>query len=115
MTAHLGASVRTRASCSGLVEWLHLIVVFAGLLLTAGSIGDRFGRYRFLAFGLAVFGGTGSVLSAMATSASMLIATQALMGLGGAFVDAGHALDPDQRVHRHRPSRARPSGSGRWP
>src|SRR3954464_8563016 len=31
-------------------------LVFAGLLLTAGSLGDRYGRYRFLAFGLPVFG-----------------------------------------------------------
>src|SRR5882724_10758273 len=46
-------------------------LVFAGLLLTAGSLGDRFGRYRFLAFGLAVFG-VGSALSAGATSANML-------------------------------------------
>src|SRR3954451_20154317 len=45
-------------------------LVFAGLLLTAGSIGDRFGRYRFLAFGLTVFG-VGSALSAFAKSADM--------------------------------------------
>ncbi|MCU1344543.1 MAG: hypothetical protein JWL70_809, partial [Acidimicrobiia bacterium] len=60
-------------------------LVFAGLLLTAGSLGDRFGRYRFLAIGLAIFG-TGSVLSAFATSAGMLIATRALMGIGGACI-----------------------------
>jgi EmrB/QacA subfamily drug resistance transporter len=60
-------------------------LVFAGLLLTAGSLGDRFGRYRFLAFGLAVFG-VGSLLSAFATSANMLIGTRALMGVGGAFI-----------------------------
>lgn len=60
-------------------------VVFAGALLTAGSIGDRFGRYRTLAAGLFVFG-AGSLLSALATSASMLIATRALMGTGGAFI-----------------------------
>ncbi len=60
-------------------------LVFAGLLLTAGSLGDRYGRYRFLAFGLAVFG-VGSALSAVATSAEMLIATRSLMGIGGAFI-----------------------------
>ncbi len=60
-------------------------LVFAGLLLTAGSLGDRYGRYRFLAFGLAVFG-VGSALSAIATSAEMLIATRSLMGIGGAFI-----------------------------
>lgn len=60
-------------------------LVFAGLLLTAGSLGDRFGRYRSLAFGLSLFG-IGSVLSAFAPSATALIATRALMGAGGAFI-----------------------------
>ena len=60
-------------------------LVFAGLLLTAGSLGDRFGRYRFLAFGLAVFG-IGSALSAMASDPTMLILTRGLMGVGGAFI-----------------------------
>ena len=60
-------------------------LVFAGLLLTAGSLGDRFGRYRCLAIGLAVFG-IGSALSAFAPSANMLIGTRALMGIGGAFI-----------------------------
>jgi EmrB/QacA subfamily drug resistance transporter len=60
-------------------------LVFAGLLLTAGSLGDRFGRYRALVFGLTVFG-IGSVLSATAASAQMLIGTRALMGIGGAFI-----------------------------
>jgi EmrB/QacA subfamily drug resistance transporter len=59
--------------------------VFAGLLLTAGSLGDRYGRYRFLAVGLSVFG-IGSALSAFATSADMLIATRSIMGIGGAFI-----------------------------
>jgi EmrB/QacA subfamily drug resistance transporter len=60
-------------------------LVFAGLLLTAGSLGDRFGRYRFLAFGLSVFG-IGSALSAFAPSASALIVTRGLMGVGAAFI-----------------------------
>jgi EmrB/QacA subfamily drug resistance transporter len=74
------------ASASQL-QWLvdSYVIVFAGLLLTAGSLGDRFGRYRALAFGLAVFG-IGSALSAFATSSTMLIATRSLMGLGGAFI-----------------------------
>ena len=59
--------------------------MFAGLLLTAGSLGDRFWRHRFLAFGLAVFG-VGSLLSAFARSATMLILTRELTGIGGAFI-----------------------------
>ena len=74
------------ASASQL-QWIvdSYTIVFAGLLLTAGSLGDRFGRYKALAFGLAVFG-TGSALSAFAGSANMLIFTRALMGIGGAFI-----------------------------
>ena len=60
-------------------------IVFAGLLLTAGSLGDKFGRYRGLVLGLSVFG-IGSLASSQATSANMLILTRALMGVGGAFI-----------------------------
>src|SRR6266511_1857993 len=63
-------------------------LVFAGLLLTAGSLGDRFGRRGALQVGLAVFG-LGSLLSAMASSPSQLIASRALMGVGGAFIMPG--------------------------
>src|SRR4051812_4273687 len=74
------------ASASQL-QWIvdSYTIVFAGLLLTAGSLGDRFGRYKALAFGLAVFG-AGSALSAFAGSANMLIFTRALMGIGAAFI-----------------------------
>lgn len=69
------------------LQWIvdSYTIVFAGLLLSAGSIGDRFGRYRFLALGLGIFG-VGSVLSALATGANVLIATRAVMGIGGAFI-----------------------------
>ena len=51
----LGASVSE-------LQWVvdAYTIVFAGLLLTAGSIGDRFGRYRGLVIGLCIFG-TGSL------------------------------------------------------
>src|SRR4029450_9940015 len=45
----------------------------------------RFGRYRCLTLGLVVFG-TGSAVSAMASSATVLIVTRGLMGVGGAFI-----------------------------
>jgi len=60
-------------------------LVFAGLLLTAGSLGDRFGRRGALTIGLIVFG-LGSVASALAGSAGQLIATRCLMGLGAALI-----------------------------
>src|SRR5262245_34367853 len=53
-------------------------LVFAGLLLTAGSLGDRFGRRGALSAGLVVFG-IGSILSAFVGSANALIATRCLM------------------------------------
>src|SRR6476646_5143582 len=60
-------------------------LVFAGLLLTAGSLGDRFGRKGALSIGLAIFG-VGSILSAMAGTAGELIGTRSLMGLGAALI-----------------------------
>jgi MFS family permease len=61
------------ASASAL-QWIvdAYIIVFAGLLLTMGALGDRFGRKRFLQLGLVVFAGA-SVLGAYAGSASQLI------------------------------------------
>jgi len=60
-------------------------IVFAGLLLTAGSLGDRFGRRRALLAGLATFL-AGSALAALAPSTSVLIAARGLMGVGGALI-----------------------------
>src|SRR3954454_19690433 len=69
------------------LQWIVDIymLVFAGVLLTAGSLGDRFGRKRALTFGLAVFG-LGSLGSALAGSPELLIFTRGLMGVGGAFI-----------------------------
>jgi EmrB/QacA subfamily drug resistance transporter len=69
------------------LEWAinSYTLVFAGLLFTAGLLGDRLGRKKVLLFGMAVFG-IGSVLSAFAGSSGELIAYRAVMGFGGAFV-----------------------------
>jgi EmrB/QacA subfamily drug resistance transporter len=69
------------------LQWMvdSYTLVFAGLLLTAGSLGDRFGRRPALQFGFVVFG-LGSLLSAVAGSPNVLIATRAFMGIGGAFI-----------------------------
>ncbi len=61
------------------------ILVFAGLLLTMGALGDRFGRRGALAIGLSIMG-VASILSSFANSADQLIATRALMGVGGALI-----------------------------
>jgi EmrB/QacA subfamily drug resistance transporter len=60
-------------------------VVFAGLLLTAGSLGDRLGRRHALAAGLLTFL-AGSIVSALAGSTTILITGRGVMGLGGALV-----------------------------
>ncbi|MFM2078735.1 MAG: hypothetical protein RJA49_2625, partial [Actinomycetota bacterium] len=60
-------------------------LVFAGLLLTTGSLGDRFGRKLALRIGIAIFA-VGSVLSALSGSPSQLIAARCLMGVGGALI-----------------------------
>src|SRR3954467_10301989 len=80
ISSELGAS-------SSQLQWIvdSYTLVFAGLLLVAGSLGDRFGRRFALQIGLGVFL-VGSVSAAMADSPNMLIASRALMGVGGAFI-----------------------------
>jgi EmrB/QacA subfamily drug resistance transporter len=60
-------------------------LVFAGLLLTSGALGDRFGRKGALNIGLAIFG-LGSFLAGISDTANQLIICRAIMGIGGAFV-----------------------------
>lgn len=69
------------------IQWMvdSYTLVFAGLLLTAGSLGDRFGRRGALQIGFVIFG-LGSAAAALATTADQLIATRAFMGIGGAFI-----------------------------
>ncbi|MGW0902104.1 MFS transporter [Streptomyces sp. NPDC002853] len=71
----------------GDLEWAinSYTLVFAGLLFTAGLLGDRLGRKKVLLAGLAVFG-IGSALAAESGSPVQLILFRAVMGLGAAFV-----------------------------
>src|SRR6266850_1032258 len=55
----------------------------AGLLITMGTLGDRIGRRRLLLIGAAAFG-VASVVAAFSTSAGMLIAMRAVLGIAGA-------------------------------
>jgi MFS transporter, DHA2 family, multidrug resistance protein len=55
----------------------------AGWLVTMGTLGDRIGRRRLLLVGSAAFGAV-SILAAFSTSAEMLIASRALLGIAGA-------------------------------
>jgi EmrB/QacA subfamily drug resistance transporter len=60
-------------------------LVFAGLLLLAGALGDRYGRRRTLLAGLLVFGAA-STAAAFSGDAGTLIACRAVMGAGAAFI-----------------------------
>ena len=59
------------------------VLVFASLLLTAGSLGDRFGRRRVFRIGLVVFTGS-SALCGLAPSLAALVGGRALQAVGAA-------------------------------
>jgi MFS transporter, DHA2 family, multidrug resistance protein len=76
----------------------------AGSLITMGTLGDRIGRRKLLLIGAGVFG-LASVLAAFSTSAAMLIATRALLGVAAATLAPSTLslirnmfLDPRQRT-----------------
>ena len=58
---------------------------FAVLLITGAALGDRFGRRRLYAAGLALFAGA-SAVSALAPDAGWLIAARAVQGAGSALI-----------------------------
>src|SRR6266542_3778777 len=60
-------------------------LVLAAMLLPAGLLGDRFGRKKLLLGALLVFG-VASLACAYASSADLLIAARAVLGLGAAFI-----------------------------
>ncbi|WP_344481937.1 MFS transporter [Nonomuraea monospora] len=80
LAAELGASAQD-------IQWImeSYLLVFAGLLLTAGSLSDRYGRRRVLIIGLALFG-VASLAATIATGPGELIAARAVMGVGGALI-----------------------------
>ncbi|GAA1564973.1 MFS transporter [Kribbella hippodromi] len=80
LTEELGATAQQ-------IQWIvaSYILVFAGLLLTAGSLSDRYGRKKVMIIGLAIFGAA-SLVATYAGSPETLIAGRVLMGIGGAIV-----------------------------
>ncbi len=60
-------------------------LVFAALVLVGGSLSDKFGRRRFLALGLVIFG-LGNAIAALANDTGLLIFSRGVMGLGAALV-----------------------------
>ncbi|MCM0677088.1 MFS transporter, partial [Micromonospora phytophila] len=80
LTTELGATTAD-------VQWMinAYALVQSGLLLTAGSAADRYGRRRMLLAGLVLFG-LGSLAAGLAQSTGALIAARAGMGVGGALL-----------------------------
>lgn len=79
-----------RADLDASIEQLEWTVnaytlTFAVLLMTGAALGDRFGRRRMFAIGLAIFT-VGSALAALAPTIEALNAARAIQGVGGAIV-----------------------------
>src|SRR3954454_8964481 len=72
---------------SSTLQWIvdSYLLVFAGLLLTMGTLGDRFGRKLALQAGLALFGGA-SLAVLWVDTTDQLILIRAAMGIGGALI-----------------------------
>src|SRR4029079_6085531 len=95
----------------GQLQWLldSYTLVFAGLLLTMGALGDRFSRRGALVAGLAIFG-TASLASAFADAATTVISSGALMGAGASLM-MHTALSMLTNVF---PAHERPKAIGIW-
>ncbi|WP_030058307.1 MULTISPECIES: MFS transporter [Streptomyces] len=80
MTADLGATAQD-------TQWIldSYVLVFAGLLLTSGSLGDRFGRRKIMIIGLLLFGAA-SLAATFCTNPGEVIAARIAMGVGGALI-----------------------------
>jgi EmrB/QacA subfamily drug resistance transporter len=83
-------------------------LVFAALLLTFGSLSDRFGRKGMLLAGLTVFGAA-SLAGGFTTSPAQLIAARSVMGLGAAMTFPA-TLSLISNVFTERKERARAIG-----
>jgi EmrB/QacA subfamily drug resistance transporter len=84
-------------------------LVFASLMLVAGSLSDRFGRKWFMLGGIVVFCG-GSVMCAVAPSVGWLIGGRAVMGIGAAASEPG-TLSVIRHLFPDRAQRARALGA----
>jgi EmrB/QacA subfamily drug resistance transporter len=79
--------VRDLGATTTQLQWIvdSYVIVFAGLLLVAGSVADRVGRKRTFLAGLLLFA-AGSTWAAFSGSVGMLMAARASMGIGGALI-----------------------------
>ncbi|HEV2375587.1 MAG TPA: MFS transporter [Streptosporangiaceae bacterium] len=106
----LPALVRQLHATTTALQWVvdAYNLVFAALLLTFGSLSDRFGRKAMLLAGLAVVG-TASLIGGFTTSPAQLIAARSVMGLGAAMTFPA-TLSLISNVFTERRERARAIG-----
>ena len=80
ISVDLGASIST-------LQWVvnSYVLVLAGLLLLGGSLGDWYGRKRWMIVGLLIFA-LGSIGAGLADSSAQLIVFRGVQGLGAALV-----------------------------
>ena len=83
----LPSLVRELGATTTNLQWIvdAYTLVFAALILAAGSLSDRVGRKGILLAGLGVFA-AGSLAGSFATTPNQLIAARAVMGLGAAAI-----------------------------
>jgi EmrB/QacA subfamily drug resistance transporter len=84
-------------------------LVFASLMLTAGTLADRLGRKWVMVGGIAIFC-VGSVVCAVAPNVGAVIAGRAIMGVGAAASEPG-TLSILRQVYPDRVERARALGA----
>ena len=78
---------RSLGASAAELQWMiaAYVLMFAALLLTMGSLGDRFGRKRALQVGLIMFA-IGSAAAGLSKTTLMLIGSRAFLGVGGALI-----------------------------
>jgi EmrB/QacA subfamily drug resistance transporter len=81
-------SISTQLKASaGELQWIvdTYTLIFASILITTGTLGDRYGRRKLLIIGLVLFG-VGSLGAALSVSTLMLIVFRGVLGIAGALI-----------------------------
>jgi MFS transporter, DHA2 family, multidrug resistance protein len=87
LTVALPSVATALSATNGQLQWFAdaYLLALSGLLLSAGTLGDRYGRKRLMLGGLALFG-LGSLWCAWAGTPAELIAARTLLGVGAAVL-----------------------------
>lgn len=106
----LPSLVRELGATTSQLQWIidSYVLAFAGLQITVGALGDRFGRKGALLLGLAILG-IGSGFASTVDSPAWLIAARSLMGVGAALISPA-SLSILTNVFTTPPDRARAIG-----